>query len=98
MKLVDKFVSEKSIYLSISIGYIEKYFEVVMLVITFGFIGFIFVAWPKFNFCAIFLHLSWFCSTCVLIIGLLMCLMLFTVGLILNNGVCKASNDFLQDP
>lgn len=69
-----------------------------MFVVFCGLIGFIFVAWPKFNSCVILLHLSWYCSTCVLIIGFTLCLMMFSTGLILNNGICKASESFLTNP
>jgi hypothetical protein len=91
-------VKEYSPFVNVGTDLIEKYFEVVMLIVTCGLLGFIFVAWPKFNGCAIFLHMSWYCSTCVLIVGLAICFILFSVGVIINNGVCKASAEFIENP
>ncbi|KAL4433191.1 hypothetical protein ABPG74_010886 [Tetrahymena malaccensis] len=98
LKKVDYLIDQYKPFVTQGVDYIEKYFEVVMFMVFCGLVGFIFVAWPKFNSCAILLHFSWYCSTCVLIVGLALCLIMFSIGVILNNGICKASEDFLTNP
>jgi hypothetical protein len=72
--------------------------KVVMFVVFCGLLGFICVAWPKVNGCAVLLHISWYCSTCVLIVGLMFSTVLFASGVVMSSSVCTAAESLITEP
>ena len=75
-------------YVDISLETIEKFFKVILFIIVLGLLGFILVGWFKLKSCAILLHLSWYCSNWVLILGFIVSILIYGIGLGVNNGIC----------
>ena len=70
---------------------IECYFKFVLMLVVSGLLGFILVGWFKLNSAAILLHISWYCSTWVLLIGIGFSIMIYILGIAVNNGICLAN-------
>ncbi len=60
-----------------------------------GLLGFILVGWFKIKSAAIFLHLSWYCSTWVLVLGIGFSILMYILGIAVNNGICLVSDETL---